>query len=119
MGGLYKNDPLKHKVVLINLSGVQCPQLPPPIEVQQQRRLRNPALEIIDTPPPFAAEAQRYSEDRLLHQDVKVIIDGADKLGNIYGTIIHAKGNISLKLLRMVMANWFHGLQAFHHLNQN
>lgn len=97
--GLYRNDPLKHKVVLINLSGVSCPQVPPPIEVQQQRRLRNPTLEIIDTPPPFALEAQRYSEERLLHQDVKVIIDGADKLGNIYGTIMHEKGNISLKLL--------------------
>jgi len=97
--GLYPDHPMKHKILLVYLTGVSCAKVPPPIEVQRGMKSRNPSYEIVEQPPPFAEEAQQYSEERLLHRDVHVLIDGADKLGNVYGTLKYPKGNISLKLL--------------------
>lgn len=97
--GLYPKNPIKHKIMLITLSGCICPKVPPPLEVQKTMKQRNASYQIVETPPPFALEAQKYAEERLLHQSVKIIIDGADKLGNVYGTIKHPRGNIALRLL--------------------
>lgn len=96
---LYPDEPHKHKVLLVYLTGVKCPNVPPPIEVQKQMKARRSTYVIQESPPPFALEAQHYVEERLLHQDVHVIINGGDKLGNVYASIKHPRGNISLKLL--------------------
>lgn len=96
---LFPDEPHKHKVLLINLTGVKCPNVPPPLEVQKQMKARRSTYVIQESPPPFALEAQHYVEERLLHQDVNVVINGSDRLGNVYATIKHLRGDISLKLL--------------------
>lgn len=50
---------------------------------------------------PFAMEAQAFTETRLLNRDVQVILQGVDKSGNLFGSVVFAKGNISLKLLEL------------------
>lgn len=98
--GLYPKEPLKHKIMLITLSGCLCPKVPPPLNVQKTMKDRNPRYVIVENAPPFALEARQYAEERLLHQSVKIVIDGADKLGNVYATIVHPRGNIALRLLQ-------------------
>lgn len=49
---------------------------------------------------PLALEGKYFALSRVLNRDLKVRIEGADDLGNVYGTFIHPKGNISQLLLR-------------------
>jgi staphylococcal nuclease domain-containing protein 1 len=44
-------------------------------------------------------EAQAFTETRLLNRDVQVLLQGVDKSGNLFGSIVFAKGNISQRLL--------------------
>lgn len=67
--------------ITLILSGVDCPS----------SSLKNPE--------PFGREAKFFTEHYLLHREVSVILEGADKY-NFYGTISYAKRNISEELLR-------------------
>lgn len=82
----------KHTMVLLHLAGVMCPRTPMPEKDDQSNQ--KPL-----TSPPFADEAQKFTEKRLLGQDVQVIVQAIDKSDNFYGTIIHPRGNITLRLL--------------------
>ena len=55
-------------------------------------------------PQPFAGEAKHFVESRLLHRNVGLRIGGADKFGNLYGTLEHSAGNISVELLKAGLA---------------
>ena len=46
-----------------------------------------------------AAEGRFFVEIRLLNRDVSVRIEGSDDYGNMLGTLLHPKGDISLLLL--------------------
>lgn len=55
-------------------------------------------------PEPYALESRNFTETRLLHRDVDVVVGGVDKYGTLYGTILHPKGNISVELLKAGLA---------------
>ncbi|KAH9127214.1 hypothetical protein AeMF1_002452 [Aphanomyces euteiches] len=77
------------QVVNFALSGVQCPRLNPPPGSEQTG------------PAPFAKEAKYFTEVRLLHRKVNVKLEGVDKFGNLFGSVVHPSGNnISIELLK-------------------
>lgn len=104
---------LKHTMVQINLTAVAAPSLPLPYSYlmsQYERKVANsPKGTKIDKPKreavvPFAAEAQNYTEARLLHREVKIVLQGIDKSENLFATVLYAAGNISRKLVEYGLA---------------
>mmetsp|Transcript_28764 Transcript_28764/g.37765 ORF Transcript_28764/g.37765 Transcript_28764/m.37765 type:complete len:904 (+) Transcript_28764:127-2838(+) len=83
-------------VVNFMLSGVQCPRVNTAPRVDPTTGQPVPASE----PEPFAREAKHFTEIRLLHREVDVLLEGVDKYGNFYGTVCHPQGNISVEILR-------------------
>jgi len=77
--------------VTIILSGIQAPAL---------RRLEDGTEEAA----PFAREARYFVESRLLHRDVQVKLEGLDKNGTLFGTVLHPQGNMSLELVKVGLA---------------
>lgn len=105
---IHPSAPLKHTMVILNLSGVTCPRTPLPVSVlvQQHERKKSEdpsykgkAPTRMEKAEPFALEAQAFTETRLLNRDVQVVLQGVDKSGNLFGSIVFAKGNISERLL--------------------
>ena len=98
---------LTHALLTLHLAGVQCNRMPMPLSVLQQQYEKameaNPEAKIAppkaETPDPLALEAQRFTEDRLLHRDVKILLQGADKFNNGFGSVVFEKGNITERLL--------------------
>eukprot|EP00033_Pygsuia_biforma_P002658 GCRY01002939.1.p1 GENE.GCRY01002939.1~~GCRY01002939.1.p1 ORF type:complete len:876 (+),score=287.00 GCRY01002939.1:62-2689(+) len=58
-----------------------------------------------DVAAPFAHEAKIYTEVRILHREVSVVLDGIDSFGNFYATVTLPQGNIALSLLKAGLAN--------------
>ncbi|KAK1933976.1 Ribonuclease TUDOR 1 [Phytophthora citrophthora] len=105
---------LKPSLQLVNfgLAGVQCPRINPPVNAAATEEKEGEA-----TPPPapvgpapHAREAKHFTEVRLLHRDVELKLEGVDKYGNLYGSVVHPSGrNISVELLKSGlgrMADW-------------
>ncbi|KAG3001750.1 hypothetical protein PC120_g20087, partial [Phytophthora cactorum] len=88
---------LKPSLQLVNfgLSGVQCPRLNPPVNAAESE-------EPVPTgPAPHAREAKHFTEVRLLHRDVELKLEGVDKYGNLFGSVVHPSGrNISVEILK-------------------
>jgi staphylococcal nuclease domain-containing protein 1 len=55
-------------------------------------------------PEPFAMQAKHFTESRLLNRDIKVVMQGIDKNGNIFCTVLHPRGNIAVEMLRVGLA---------------
>lgn len=79
--------------ITVQLSGLKCPGF--------KREADN-----TETPEPFAEEAKQYVEERLLQQDVRVILEGVANQSNgiLLGSILHPNGNISEFLLKEGLA---------------
>lgn len=101
-------NPLKHTMITLYLSGVSCNRTPLPLSVliqQHERKVKEDPNYKGQMPKkqekaePLALEAQSFTETRLLNRDVQVLLQGVDKSGNLFGSIVFAKGNISQKLL--------------------
>jgi staphylococcal nuclease domain-containing protein 1 len=103
---------LNHTMITLFLSGIQSVRTPLPFDYRRQQYQKklseNPDLEEEapkeEAAAPFALEAQFFTEARLLHREVKVLIQGVDKFNNFFGTVIFHKGNIGMKLLEMGFA---------------
>jgi staphylococcal nuclease domain-containing protein 1 len=63
--------------VTVQLSGIKCPGFKREGDVE--------------TPEPFAEEAKQFVETRILHRDVKVVLEGVANAANgiLLGTIHH------------------------------
>lgn len=93
----YVRDGAAFRVVLLDtmssvslfLSGVACPRVSP----------RGPDG-TPQAPEPFSREARHFVEVRLLNREVDVVLDGADRYGNLVGTLEHPAGNIGQILLQ-------------------
>jgi endonuclease YncB( thermonuclease family) len=87
-------------------------------DVQRNPELLKPTRATADA---MSQEAQFYTEARLLHRDVRVLLQGLDKNGNVYGTVVYQKGDISMKLLSEGLGNVVHWSAALaqdgHHEN--
>lgn len=65
-------------------------------------------------PAPFAREAKHFTEMRLLNRDVQLKLEGVDKYGNLYGSVVHKSGhNISVELLKNGLARMVDWSAAF------
>jgi len=73
--------------VTVILSGIQCPPI---------RRLEDGSEEAA----PFSREARYFVECRLLNRDVTVKLEGLDKNGTAFGTVLHPAGNVSVLLVQ-------------------
>ncbi|KDO20457.1 hypothetical protein SPRG_14329 [Saprolegnia parasitica CBS 223.65] len=77
------------QIINFALSGVQCPRINPPVGAEATG------------PAPFAREAKLFTEMRLLHRKVNVKLEGVDKFGNCFGSVVHPSGhNISVEILK-------------------
>ncbi|KAI9911856.1 hypothetical protein PsorP6_009679 [Peronosclerospora sorghi] len=99
---------LKQSLQLINfgLAGVQCPRISAPLNADKDGK----SDAMSKGPESFAREAKHFTEVRLLHRDVDIKLEGIDKYGNLFGSIVHPSGhNISVELLKNGlgrMADW-------------
>lgn len=88
------------QIVNFGLAGVQAPRTNAP----------GAGPDGADGPQPHSREAKHFTETRLLHRDVDLKLEGVDKFGNLYGSVVHKSGNnISAELLRnglARMADW-------------
>ena len=91
-------EPLQHTSIFLHLAGVQCPRTPLPLSVLQSQHdarvkegKKGVRPEEEAAAEPWALEAQQFTELRLLHRDVHVLIQGTDKLGNFFGTVQYPK----------------------------
>jgi len=82
--------PSFHQITLL-LSGIQCPSI---------KRAEDGSEDAA----PFAREARFFVEQRLLQRDLQVKIEGVDKGGALFGSIVHDKGNMSVELVRCGLA---------------
>ena len=55
-------------------------------------------------PEPFALEARDFTEVRLLHRRLEVRFEGVGRNGKFFGTVVHKKGNIGVKLVEVGLA---------------
>ena len=78
-------------LVTVMLTGIQAPSIK-----------RNEAgAEVAE---PFALEAKFFVESRLLNRDVQLMLEGVDKHNNLFGTLIHPAGIISIELVKQGFA---------------
>jgi len=57
-------------------------------------------------PEPFAPEAKYFTERLLLHRDVQISLEGVDKQGNFFGTVLFEGKNIADQLLAQGLAKF-------------
>ncbi|TYZ57414.1 hypothetical protein PybrP1_005999 [[Pythium] brassicae (nom. inval.)] len=101
---------LRPSMYILNfgLAGVQCPRMAPPVAAAAAGAAEPPSTPA--GPAPYAREAKHFTEMRLLHRDVELKLEGVDKYGNLYGSVVHSSGkNISVELLKTglaKMADW-------------
>lgn len=90
VGGI--GEGIGDRVLVLCLSGVQCPGF--------RRADGGGAGEVVAMP--YALNAKFMTETRLLHRDVKVSVEGADRNGMLFATIVDpaAKSYIGEDLLR-------------------
>jgi len=88
----------KHKMVTINLAGCNTDRPPRRDDTNAQNPNQFSKSEQL------ALESQRFTEERLLGQEVKVKMLLADKLNNIYATVLHPNGRIAVSLLKQGLA---------------
>jgi len=89
----------KHKMVNVNLAGCNAPRLPRRDDTDASNNQSSKTDQL-------AFESQRFAEERLLGQEVKVKMLLCDKYDNIYATIIHPNGRIAASLLKNGLATY-------------
>ncbi|GBG64549.1 hypothetical protein CBR_g45244 [Chara braunii] len=59
-------------------------------------------------PDPFAREAKHFTECHVLNRDVRVVVEGVDKYGNLFGSIYFSEGEeaigLALQLVKLGLA---------------
>nr|CCA19388.1 nuclease putative [Albugo laibachii Nc14] len=96
------------QMINFGLAGVQCPRMNTAVLSSLNHETPENALKekgvdgnTVTQAAPFAREAKHFTEMRLLHRNVDVKLQGVDKFGNFYGSVVHPSGkNISMELLR-------------------
>eukprot|EP00246_Nothoceros_aenigmaticus_P000016 TRINITY_DN10013_c0_g1_i1.p1 TRINITY_DN10013_c0_g1~~TRINITY_DN10013_c0_g1_i1.p1 ORF type:complete len:994 (+),score=218.35 TRINITY_DN10013_c0_g1_i1:98-3079(+) len=81
----------------------------PPLTSAQKLAASAAAAASTEVPPdPFAREAKHFTEVRVLHRDVRVVLEGVDKFSNLIGSVHYAAGdeasNLALELVQQGLA---------------
>ncbi|GLI65134.1 hypothetical protein VaNZ11_008590 [Volvox africanus] len=90
--------------LVVNLAGVQCPSMGRKAVAEAAPASEDagavvPAPAVVAAPTaasiaassaaePFAREAKAFTEARVLNRDVKLVLEGVDKYGNLFGTVL-------------------------------
>lgn len=80
--------------VTLMMSGIRCPGFKLDSDGKPDPNIK------VD----YADEAKYFTETRLLHQDIEIVLDSVNN-NNFVGTIIHPKGNIAEELLKVGYAH--------------
>ncbi len=91
-------------LITVMLTGIQAPSI----------KRNEGGAEVAE---PFALEAKFFVESRLLNRDVQLLLEGVDKHGNLFGTVIHPAGIISIELVKQGLARtmeWSLKLAKYH-----
>lgn len=87
--------------VTVFLAGVQCPAMGRRAAANGKTDVAAPAeTATADTtagepqPEPFAREAKHYTECRVLHRELRVILVGEDKYSNMFATVMYDGGEV-------------------------
>ncbi|MCO5577351.1 hypothetical protein L7F22_031180 [Adiantum nelumboides] len=60
----------------------------------------------VEVPPePYAREAKHFTEVRVLHRDVRIVVQGADKFGNLIGSVHYPRGDVAVDLALELLQN--------------
>lgn len=90
-------EEFQYQQVVVLLCGITCPRVV----------TRNQDGDI-GPPEAFAREAKYFTELKTLNRDVHVVVDMADKTGNLFGQVLYTEKdeqhNLSIQLLRAGLA---------------
>uniref|UniRef100_A0A7C9CGD0 Ribonuclease n=2 Tax=Opuntia streptacantha TaxID=393608 RepID=A0A7C9CGD0_OPUST len=56
-------------------------------------------------PEPFGREAKHFTETRVLHRDVRIVLEGTDKFNNLIGSVYYNDGNEAKNLALELVTN--------------
>lgn len=56
-------------------------------------------------PDPFGREAKHFTETRVLHRDVRIVLEGTDKFNNLIGSVYYNDGNEAKHLALELVTN--------------
>lgn len=93
---LLEDSPNPFTYIPFSLAGLICPRINTPKTDQ--------AVNTVTHPEPYSLQSRVFSELRLLNREINVIMQGLDRMGNVLGTVLHPKGNISIEILKNGLA---------------
>lgn len=111
---LFNKATNKHHIVNVNLSGVASPRTALPFNylMKQYKDQKAADPEGDHTAPskennaPFADEAVSFVENRVLYRSMMLTLHTMDKFGNLWGSLLHPKGNVAMRLLETGLARY-------------
>mmetsp|Transcript_31827 Transcript_31827/g.38496 ORF Transcript_31827/g.38496 Transcript_31827/m.38496 type:complete len:905 (-) Transcript_31827:461-3175(-) len=86
------------RTVTVFIGGIQCPSM----GRRQAGADGEAAAE--PTPEPHAREAKFFSETKVLHREIRIVLANVDKFGNLFGELYHAEGGEPVDLAEQLCA---------------
>jgi staphylococcal nuclease domain-containing protein 1 len=81
----------RHATITVNVAGAQCPAMGKRPKLDAAAGGEDGTSTVAAAPEPFAREAKHFTECRLLHREVRVVFEGADKYDNLHVTVLFAE----------------------------
>ncbi|KAF9607540.1 hypothetical protein IFM89_036902 [Coptis chinensis] len=78
---------------------------PRPPLTSAQRLAASAASSTEVSPDPFGREAKHFSEIRVLHRDVRIVLEGVDKFSNLVGSVYYPEGDSAKDLALELVQN--------------
>ncbi|XP_073159229.1 ribonuclease TUDOR 1 [Henckelia pumila] len=70
------------------------------------KRFAASSASMVEVPPdPFGREAKHFTESRVLHRDVRVVLEGVDKFSNLTGSVFYPDGESAKDLALELVEN--------------
>ncbi|XP_075490164.1 ribonuclease TUDOR 1-like isoform X1 [Primulina tabacum] len=77
-----------------------------PAPLTSARRIAASSASMVEVPPdPFGREAKHFTETRVLHRDVRVVLEGVDKFSNLTGSVYYPGGESAKDLALELVEN--------------
>ncbi|XP_051119159.1 ribonuclease TUDOR 2-like [Andrographis paniculata] len=70
------------------------------------QRIAASSANMVEVPPePFGKEAKHFTETRVLHRDVRIVLEGVDKFSNLTGSVYYPDGDSAKDLALELVEN--------------
>ncbi|XP_073036782.1 ribonuclease TUDOR 1-like [Primulina eburnea] len=77
-----------------------------PAPLTSAKRIAASSASMVEVPPdPFGREAKHFTETRVLHRDVRVVLEGVDKFSNLTGSVFYPDGESAKELALELVEN--------------